>query len=335
MDGAELPADIAAETYAPTRIEKGPFRCNKQEEREDDALKRSEPAAIDAVLNGDGPQALNLDIGSSRERNRPGSPRTGRRAGPRTVPGTEHRQQRQALDRNPGRRRRLRSTRGGNRPREALRAKVRPAGHRDRRSTGSRRRQDGRAGEIKLGVPPHQTGVAMEAGSRAGVSTVIRDNATVEAGADMGAASVIEEGARIGIRATVGEKLQGDSRNRSAGAREGVSERDVRGNGSPSDRRDTGTARNRGRRKSRTGTSTVRLIRQELIRRHQSTRQLGRADRAESHASLRRQCARSSRGVNRLKPYRAAGLNHTRSKEALGRTTPAAASCQPVARNEN
>ena len=208
MDGAELPADIAAETYAPTRIEKGPFRCNKQEEREDDALKRSEPAAIDAVLNGDGPQALNLDIGSSRERNRPGSPRTGRRAGPRTVPGTEHRQQRQALDRNPGRRRRLRSTRGGNRPREALRAKVRPAGHRDRRSTGSRRRQDGRAGEIKLGVPPHQTGVAMEAGSRAGVSTVIRDNATVEAGADMGAASVIEEGARIGIRATVGENCR-------------------------------------------------------------------------------------------------------------------------------
>ncbi len=66
MDGAELPADIAAETYAPTQVEQAPFRWNKPEEREDDALKRSEPVAIDAVLNGDGPQALNLDIGSSR-----------------------------------------------------------------------------------------------------------------------------------------------------------------------------------------------------------------------------------------------------------------------------
>ena len=67
MDGAELPADIAAETYAPTQVDKAPFRWNKPEEREDDTLKRSEPVAIDAVLNGDGPQALNLDIGSSAD----------------------------------------------------------------------------------------------------------------------------------------------------------------------------------------------------------------------------------------------------------------------------
>ena len=67
MDGAELPADIAAETYAPTQIEKAPFRGNKPEEREDDTLRRSEPPAIDAVLNGHGPQALNLDIGSSAD----------------------------------------------------------------------------------------------------------------------------------------------------------------------------------------------------------------------------------------------------------------------------
>ena len=66
MDGAELPADIAAETYAPTEVDKAPFRWNKPEEREDNTLKRSEPVAIDTVLNGDGPQALNLDIGSSR-----------------------------------------------------------------------------------------------------------------------------------------------------------------------------------------------------------------------------------------------------------------------------
>ena len=67
MDGAELPADIAAETYAPTQGEQAPFRWNKPEEREDWTLKRSEPAAVDAALNGDGPQALNLDIGSSRD----------------------------------------------------------------------------------------------------------------------------------------------------------------------------------------------------------------------------------------------------------------------------
>ena len=67
MDGAELPADIAAETYAPTQVEQAPVRWNKPEEREDNALNRSEPGAIDTVLNGDGPQALNLDIGSSRD----------------------------------------------------------------------------------------------------------------------------------------------------------------------------------------------------------------------------------------------------------------------------
>ena len=67
MDGAELPADIAAETHAPTRGEQAPFRWNKPEEREDNTLNRSEPAAIDTALNGDGPQALNLDIGSSRD----------------------------------------------------------------------------------------------------------------------------------------------------------------------------------------------------------------------------------------------------------------------------
>ena len=91
-------------------------------------------------------------------RNRPGSPRTGRQAGPRTVPGTEHRRQRPALDRNPGRRRRLPGTRRRDRPREALGRKVRPAGHRDRRSSGSRRRPDRRAGEIELGVPPDRAG---------------------------------------------------------------------------------------------------------------------------------------------------------------------------------
>ena len=67
MDGAELPADIAAETYAPTQVEQAPIRWNKPEEREDNTLNRSEPGAIDTVLNGDGPQALNLDIGSSRD----------------------------------------------------------------------------------------------------------------------------------------------------------------------------------------------------------------------------------------------------------------------------
>ena len=67
MDGAELPADIAAETYAPTQVKQAPVRWNKPEEREDNALNRSEPVAIDTVLNGNGPQALNLDIGSSRD----------------------------------------------------------------------------------------------------------------------------------------------------------------------------------------------------------------------------------------------------------------------------
>ena len=67
MDGAELPADIAAETYAPSQVEEAPFRGNKPEEREDNTLKRSEPGAIDTALNRDGPQALNLDIGSSRD----------------------------------------------------------------------------------------------------------------------------------------------------------------------------------------------------------------------------------------------------------------------------
>ena len=67
MDGAELPPDIAAETYAPTQVEKAAFRGNKPEEREDDTLRRNEPPAIDAVLNGHGPQALNLDIGSSAD----------------------------------------------------------------------------------------------------------------------------------------------------------------------------------------------------------------------------------------------------------------------------
>ncbi len=67
MDGAELPPDIAAEIYAPTQVERAPFRGNKPQEREDDALRRSEPKAIDAVLNGAGPQALNLDIGSSAD----------------------------------------------------------------------------------------------------------------------------------------------------------------------------------------------------------------------------------------------------------------------------
>ena len=67
MDGAELPADIAAETYSPTQVEKGACRWNRPEEREDYTLKRSEPVAIDAALNGDGPQAPNLDIGSSTD----------------------------------------------------------------------------------------------------------------------------------------------------------------------------------------------------------------------------------------------------------------------------
>ena len=67
MDGTELPPDIAAETYAPTQVERAPFRGNKPQEREDDTLRRSEPPAIDAVLNGHGPQALNLDIGSSAD----------------------------------------------------------------------------------------------------------------------------------------------------------------------------------------------------------------------------------------------------------------------------
>ena len=67
MDGAALPRDIAAETYAPTQVERPPLRGNKPEEREDDTLRRSDPKALDAVLNGAGPQALNLDIGSSAD----------------------------------------------------------------------------------------------------------------------------------------------------------------------------------------------------------------------------------------------------------------------------
>ena len=67
MDGAELPRDTTAETYAPKQVEKAAFRGNKPEEREDDTLRRNEPPAIDAVLNGHGPQALNLDIGSSAD----------------------------------------------------------------------------------------------------------------------------------------------------------------------------------------------------------------------------------------------------------------------------
>ena len=67
MDGAELPPDIAAETYTPTQVKRPPLRGNKPDEREDDTLRRSDPKALDAVLNGTCPQKLNLDIGSSAD----------------------------------------------------------------------------------------------------------------------------------------------------------------------------------------------------------------------------------------------------------------------------
>ena len=145
------------------------------------------------------------------------------------------------------------------------------------------------------------TGVLMEAGSRAGA----------------GAGHTRQGIGRSRSRRRIGERhrrrradrhtrhrrrqLQGEGRNRGAAAREGVPERDVRGNGSPCDGRRTGTARNRSRRKNRAGTSTIQLSRKKLNRAKPSHTPASVADQGGSQARLRRQRARSDRGLNSLR----------------------------------
>ena len=193
MDGAELPADIAAETYAPTQVEQAPVRWNKPEEREDNALNRSEPVAIDTVLNGNGPQALNLDIGSSRDGSITGiegvalsmhadtalalrAERISLDEDPnlyeigREVLGLDDKQAR-ALFQGPntaGSARRwignqaaadaCRALADGTAPEKLWEGKFDRLAIATAAARGSRRRPDGRAGEIELGVPPDRAG---------------------------------------------------------------------------------------------------------------------------------------------------------------------------------